>query len=107
MSQEAVMNPIAGEADYQVDILHRPYSVPCQPALEPIGQDGGPGSKSTWYRERFFAAESGVCYVTYGISSGSDFAHRNLLVRWVGEKTASESELRGDGGSRFRCGPPK
>ena len=33
-------------------------------------------------------------------SCGSDFAHC-CSVRWVGEKTASESELRGDGGSRI------
>ena len=41
MRQKAVMNPVAGEADYQVDILHRPNSVPRQQALGPIGQDGG------------------------------------------------------------------
>ena len=41
MRQKAVMNPVAGETDYQVDILHRPNSVPRQRALGPIGQDGG------------------------------------------------------------------
>jgi hypothetical protein len=39
--QEAVMNPVAGETDYQVDILHRPNSVPDEQALGPIGQAVG------------------------------------------------------------------
>jgi hypothetical protein len=41
VGQKAVMNPVAGEADYQVEVLHGRNSVPHEGALGPIGQDRG------------------------------------------------------------------
>ena len=43
MADESVVNPVAGEADDQVDILHGTNSVPCEWALGPIGQTWGNG----------------------------------------------------------------
>jgi len=41
------MNPVAGESDDQVNVLHGTHSVPRGPALGPIGQDGGSKRKSS------------------------------------------------------------
>jgi hypothetical protein len=46
VGQEAVVNPVAGEADYQVDVLHGTNIVPRGWALGPIGQDPGLRGKS-------------------------------------------------------------
>jgi hypothetical protein len=114
MADESVVNPIAGEADNQVDILHGTNSVPCEWALGPIGQTWGNRRKSPRYCPGSNATSTLVgnqAKTLYPVWD-KEFALRerlcaqDLLVRWV-EKTASDSELRGDGGSRFRCGPPK
>jgi hypothetical protein len=44
--QKAVVNPVAGETDDQVDVLHCNRSLTRQPAIGPIGQDGGSVPKS-------------------------------------------------------------
>jgi hypothetical protein len=56
VGQEAVVDPITGEADYQVDVLHGTNSVPCEWALGPIGQDGGFGPEKSQVLWRNFCA---------------------------------------------------
>ena len=44
------MDPVAGEAGYEKDVLHGTDIVPCEGASGPIGQDGGSTGKSSGTR---------------------------------------------------------